>query len=347
MIFKFFRSSRKLKEALARYASNPGIDETTAVVDLYFKAKNYAEAFKYADNGYQRFPSCQELLKERQKALKARAHGEYKQLKKRISRSPQPEIIAKAIEIQRSLGNSSRCEKLISRWANEFPNSWVLQFAVGKYLFQRSVIEKDPETSTECLKHLELAATLKPGDHKTLLYVATLHYQLRSLPEAVAATEKLLRRFPGDRHAVALLHQLRREFSKSTTETSVDPGNDPQHTQIALDAFEKTKEIDSVQASLFLQITEGGEKEYLHTAPELQDVTETSDLLRGLRHSLEISSTRMGIGDLTTCILDGETWNIFYCRIAGVTLLIYTTKAFQEGDFITLMKRLKPEKATA
>ena len=68
---------------MEQYAHNPGIEETLCVVDLHLKAKKYSKAFKYANNGYQRFPSSNELLQRRQVALKKKALSDCKSLQKR------------------------------------------------------------------------------------------------------------------------------------------------------------------------------------------------------------------------------------------------------------------------
>jgi tetratricopeptide (TPR) repeat protein len=346
--FKAFGSSRRLKNALDHYAANPGVEETLLVVDIHFKAKNYAKAFQYANNGYQRFPSSNELLQRRQESLKKKAHADCKVLQKRISRNPRPEAIAKVIEIRRSLGDFTRCEKLSVRWGDEFPRSWVLQFSIGKYLFQKSLIDKDASNSSRCLEQLELAAALKPGDYKTLLYLATLNYQLGALTPAVEALEKLLRLFPSEPHAVALLRHMREAFPDEVISSSVDESTDEKRSEIAEAVFDRVTNFDSVRAALVVQgEPDDPDVELDYTSPKLPQNTDASDNLRGLIHSLQVSSARMGIGNLLNCVLDGEKWNIYFCRIGRVTLLIYSTKQFTEGDFIGVMKMLKPEKIVA
>ena len=346
--FKTFGSSRQLREALEHYASNPGVEETLRVVDIHLKAKNYAKAFKYANNGYQRFPSSTELLDRRQESLKKKALTDCKVLQKRISRNPRPESIAKVIEIRRSLGDFSRCHKLSNSWGDEFPRSWVLQFAIGKYLFQRSLIEKDASTSTRCLEQLELAAALKPGDYKTLLYLATLHYQLGSLAPAVEALEKLLRLFPSEPHAVALLRHMRQAFPEEAVSSRIEESSAETRSELAEAVFEKIQSFDSIQAALVVQgDSEDPDVELDFTSPSLPSGAQAAERLRDLIHTLQVSSARMGIGNLLNCVLDGKNWNIYFCRIGSVTLLIYSTKRFTESDFIGLMKMLKPERVAS
>lgn len=346
--FKAFGSSRQLKEALEDYAANPGVEETLRVVDLHLKAKNYARAFQYANNGYQRFPSSNELLQRRQIALKKRALSDYKALQKRIARNPRPESIAKVIEIRRSLGDFGQCEKLSNRWADEFPRSWVLQFAIGKYLFQRSLIDKDATNAARCLEQLELTAALKPGDYKTLLYLATLHYQLGSLAPAVEALEKLLRLLPSEPHAVALLRHMKQAFPEEEVSSRIEEPSEEAESELAEAVSERIKSFDSIQAALVVQgDSETPEAEFDYSSPTLPQSVEAAEHLRGLIHSLQVSSARMGIGNLLNCVLDGENWTIYFCQFGRVTLLIYSTKEFTESDFIGLMKMLKPEKVAS
>ncbi len=330
---------RRLRKALELYQQSPGIDETVDVVHLFLKCGDGSRAFQYADNGYQRFPSSRKLLELRQETLKEMSREECRQLTRMLSRRASPKLIAKVIEIQRSLGDFAACDKLARRWQSKFEDSWVLQFAIGKYLFQRSLVEKDPELSRCCLEQLQRAAALNEESYKTMLYLGTLLYQLGSIPEAREAVETLLRHHPSDPKARALLECI------SHASEVVTDGEAPEVSAAANVALGKLRLDPAVQAVLVhMSKGEAAELEHSYFANNATfDLSDADEALAELIHSMKVSSNRMGIGELKTCKLEGETWQMFFRNHPYRTLFLCTSDDFPDEDFERIANHVSPE----
>lgn len=344
-IFSSIREKR-LDEALARYEENPGIEETLRVVRLLMKSRDYKQAFMYADNGYQRFPASRELLEARQYSMRRLALEECRDLERRVSAHPRAETVAKIVEIRRSLNDFRSCEKLVKRWKTHFLKSWVLQFAIAKYLFQRSLIEKDPRLATRCLSQLEHACSLRPDNYKTLLYLATLLHQLGKKSQALAAATKILELYPDDPRATALVGYIRNTpgepGSKGGPASVAPPTADIE--EIERRVFEELVGTDHLRAAIMYPAVEiEGAEPAVHFAESEGALAERGvDALADLAHSLTVSSQRMGIGELSSCSMEGESWNLYFHRYSNGQLVLYTDTTFKEEDFARVREKLSP-----
>jgi tetratricopeptide (TPR) repeat protein len=287
---------------------------------------------------------------------------ECRQLKFKISQCPRAETIAKAIEINRSLNDFKACEKIARRWGRRFKESWILQFSIAKYLFQRSLVENDPRISQRCLAQLELAASLKPTNYKTLLYLATLLHQLGKTAPALAAAQKLLAAYPNDPRATALIGYIS-QAGRGTAGAAVEPSRRADRAADSGDLvepiFEELKANPAVLAILFQRFsapthesaeTEEGLAATVERRPSDDRVHFTQgealhfergrEAFGDLIHSLQLSSHRMGIGKLRGCTLEGGSWNIFFGAYDGGQYLLCTEKSFKEERFLQIQERL-------
>lgn len=322
------RIEKKLAQALERYQASPGEAETLLVAQLLMKKRDYNQAFMYADNGYQRFPDSQELLALRQLSMKKLAIEECRELQASIARAPRPESIAKVIEIRRSLNDFKACEKMCRKWSAQFSESWVLQFAIAKYLFGRSMVEKDPELSRRCLEQLEKAAVLNPDNYKTLLYLATLQHQLGKKSSARTTVQHLLELFPEDARARSLLAYI--DGPARGPGAGGGRGEGEVITPAAI--LEELQALPSVHAVLLNRVEDDAyvADEVFFRPSEIFEWEEGEEALRSLLHSMESSSQRMGIGQLEGCKLLGDSWSIHYQTFEGGSLLYCADQDLKE-----------------
>lgn len=331
---------RRLEKALDLYAESPGIDETADVVRLLLKLRDYPTAFQYADNGYQRFPDSTELFDLRQSALRELSLEECRNLMARLASEPRPETVAKIVEIQRSLGEFRTCEKLARRWRARFPESWVLQFAIGKYLFQRSLIEKDKRISRRCLEQLEHAARLNPNNYKTLLYLATLLYQVGAMPRALETVERLLRHHPHDPKARALWDWISRAPDERAAGEETPDAEGADAAGLPAE-FCSRDDVHGVVVQEHRGDREMISSRYSETAPF--EFTAGDEIFSNLAHALRVSSNRMGLGDLKTCVLEGGGWKILFRNHGYRSLLVCADAEFRHEDFEKLAAEVAPE----
>ncbi|MBI4584263.1 MAG: tetratricopeptide repeat protein [Planctomycetes bacterium] len=356
--FKFFKA-RQLKKALADYEKNPGLEETVSVVQLFLKCGRCTEAFQHAEAGRQKFPASSELNILRQLAYNKLGALECRALAKQIAAHPRPETIAKAVEIWRSCENYRQCERLRHKWRDRFPDSWILQFAIGKYLFHRSLDKKIKDQSSEikvqCLEQLKRAAALNPDNYKSLLYLATILSGTGSVSDALKTLDRLLKLYPGDQRAVA----LRERIQRSQRGRQAPPG------PFAAEAFKAPREAKAGQEgsddifndlrespSIFAAVIEEGPKDNLQAQCYFAENScfnfeQGEAAFRDLMHALRAASKRMGLGELKTCILEGGSWRIFLGNHPVKSLLICTDKNFQETRFETAIRRIIQEKVLA
>ncbi len=307
---------KKLQNALESYQNNPGEQETLKVAQLLMKKRDYNQAFMYADNGYQRFTNSKELLDMRQLAMKKLAIEECRELQAKLATAPRPESVAKIIEIRRSLNDFKNCEKMCKKWSGQFNESWVLQFAIAKYLFQRSMIEKDPKISERCLNQLEVATRLNPDNYKTLLYLATLQQQLGKKSKALKTAERLVELYPEDARARSLYDYIggpNRRVSKASANSSPVETADPQ------EIFSEIRSLPSVQAALLNDEQDGTYQtvDSHFKATEEFNWEKGEEVLMNLLHSMETSSQRMGIGQLEGFELKSDAWGIHFQGYEG------------------------------
>ncbi len=356
--FKFF-NARQLKKALACYEKNPGLEETVSVVQLFLNCGRCTEAFQHAEAGRQKFPTSSELNRLRQLAYRKLGASECRALVRQIAANPRPEIIAKAIEIWRSCEDYRQCERLKRKWRDCFPKSWVLQFAIGKYLFHRSVDKKIKDQSSEikiqCLEQMKRAVALNPSNYKSLLYLATILSGTGSASEALKTLDHLLKLYPGDQRAVALRERIQRS----------QRGRQAPPAPFTADAFKASREAHAGQEgsddifndlrespSIFAAVIEEGPRDNPQARCYFAENScfnfeQGEPAFRDLMHALRSASKRMGIGELKTCILEGGSWRVFLGNHPVKSLLICTDKNFQETGFEMAIRRIIQEKVLA
>jgi tetratricopeptide (TPR) repeat protein len=334
-----FLARRRVEYSLRAYEQSPGVEETAAVVRDLLRCRDYNRAFQYADNGYQRFPSSSELLELRQTTLKEMSKHECRELTRKLSRHPAPEIAAKVIEISRSLGDFAGCDRLARRWTSRFPESWILQFSVGKYLFQRSLVDKDPRLSSRCLEQLELAARLNPKSYKTLLYLATLLYQVGSIPRALDCVEALLKHHPKDPKAQALWECIRTAPTRTGAQDAAGA---------SLADLELLRDLEASEAVYGYLVYERRGKGIGVVASRLADDSDfdfrdADSTFSDLIHSFQLASNRMGVGELKTFILEGGSWKVYYRNHPYRSLLVCCARQFGEAEFEKVASTVAPE----
>ncbi len=342
-IFSAIRA-RRLRDALECYERAPGVSETARVVRLLLKDGDYNQAFVYSDNGSQRFPESEELMALRQRAMKFLALEECRELDTRMNRSPRPETAAKIIEIRRSLNDFRACEKIARRWGKRFPDSWILLFAVAKYLFQRSLVEQDPKISTRCLNYLEQAAALAPENYKTLLYLATLLHQLGKKSQALHVAEKLTTLFPKDQRARSLSACIRRARGESEALAKESKSDVDDSRESLLATLKDSPSVHGVHVQVpRAPDAEGEPRQASHfRESDVFQFDRGEEILGNLIHSLKTASQRIGIGDLESAVVVGASWNMYYLDAGDEESLFCTTKEFKEDQFAQLAARFAP-----
>ena len=297
-------------------------------------------AFQYADNGYQRFPTSEELLELRQDTLKQLSRFECEGITKKLARAPRSDLVAKAIEIRRSLGEFSACEKLARRWKDKFPRSWILQFAIAKYLFHRTMTDKNPALTRRCLEQLQITTSLDPSKYKSALYLSTLLYQTGNITQALESVEELLSYHPQDATARSLWECIQNatESRKAAEHASDDAA--------VIDTLQRLERVKDVYAVL-LQKGTGSGSNLVHSyfaGHGTMNFTESGvSALGDLIHSVRLSTGRMGIGEIKNCTFEGQSWKLFFRDHPCQSLLLCTSKKFSEEQFENVGNKVAPE----
>ena len=186
-----------------------------------------------------------------------------------------------------------------------FPDSWLVQLAVGKALYHRFIQTRAPEDGKRAADHLRKAWKLNPECARALLYLAALLGEIGLREEAVSVADALVRLVPGNDRARSLRARLsgrapaRREPARRPAGRPASPGK-----ELLGGLMAKLRDNRAVRAALVLET--GNEVLDRHTAegaPFTLDGREPS--VAALAKAARAAADRMGIGRLDTCSIRG------------------------------------------
>jgi tetratricopeptide (TPR) repeat protein len=336
----------RLAAARRRYRNRPGSKEAEVLARLLVTVGDRAGALGFLRKARTAYPRSPEIKKLHDSLWAQAAGSEIEALERRLRTEAKPEVMARLIELLRSVKNFERCMAVSREAERKFPESWMVRLAIGKALYHRFLARKSREDGRKAAEYLREAARRKPDCTGAYLYLATLLSDLGMAREAVSAAEELVRLVPRDGRARRLRDKLSAAAGIPKTAGSrlaiVKEGRGAGGSEVLGGLIEKLQANRSVYGAFVF----GSDGSVLvrHGTPNEHFAFEGHDgAVAVLGHAAQAAAERMGIGRLHTCTIEGDPWRIYFGDIGGGVLAVLSGRNFDPNDFESLVTRFSLE----
>lgn len=328
----------RLKKARAHYEDQPGALSAVDLAEVLVKSGENEEAFQVVSEAKRRFPGDAVLQKTYNSIRKERAQKKLKSVSRRLRRGSDVDMYLQAAGLCRTLGNFKSAIAYIEKAAHAYPDHWHVEFALGQLYFSRFADLHKHEDSVTCLEHLRRARELNPRSRKVLLFLALTTTRLGHYDEATPLVETVLRQFPEDPQALSIQTYIERATAgpargragavrKGRTTRPVISPEDTVRVQRILQSAEALPSISAVY-------TFDKEAVLIDSTLKPNDVFKlegTEGAVGALANGCKLDATRMGMGELQSCLILGTGWQILVRSLEGFDVVAFLNEASPES----------------
>ena len=314
----------RLRAARARYDSCPGPATAAKVARLLLNLRRGDEALRTIKEARQLFPHAVEVREAYYAVRRYQAKVALRLARRRLKIRSTPENFVKVANLYRTLGQYNHALKALDAAEKRFPDHWAVYLAKGQLFFNRYKETKKTSDSGACLESLREARRLNQSSYQTLVYFAITTSQLGLYLDARDAIQSILDRNPNDRRALEVKKWIERaEASQTraakavaaTPKAAVIDDERPvtrpsSHKQGTLDPeLAPLAALEGV-SGLFVFGADGNLAYASSERTTEFDFTDAVDVVKAIVAECRFDASNLGLGELDSCSLSGDTWRI-------------------------------------
>jgi len=197
---------RRLRAALRTAPSSRAFAD---LAQLHLATEQWEQAERVAERGLEVFSDSDELGQLRAHARGSRLESAIRLARTRVNKRPSAQGYQALAELHLEHGGYPAVCAIAEEWTQKFPGDPVayMSAAVARLkVFYGRLRARDGLLSVHNLIHV---IRLDPGNVKARRLIAEVLYRVGGVGRSVGHLEKLVALVPGDRHAKALLHEVR------------------------------------------------------------------------------------------------------------------------------------------
>ena len=221
-------------------------------------------------------------------------------------------LLSKACDLAAALGDFDKAARYAGDASRLQPNHWQTHQILGKLYFHRFNSTREDYDSEQALAHLNEAYQLQPQEYDTLLLLSLMLARTGSFQGAHDLIEYMLEVHPGDPKGSQLLGHVN-HCLRQPAERAVAPLQDhaplENITPNLQTAMENLREIEGVVA-LFLLDQDGNLLDRFVEENDVFNFEDGDDPLRAMVRTCRFDASRIGIGELRSCMIYGEGWQV-------------------------------------
>lgn len=314
MISTILNSLRRrwLRKAIRRYRADPGPSQSIRLARLFAKLGDGEKAIEVLQGAKKRFPDHRTIDRLYRTERTKQALKSLRKLDRLLENDRNLTLLSKACDVAVALGDFDRAAQYAGEANRLQPDHWQSHQVLGKLYFHRFNTTHDEQDSEQALAHLNEAYRLQPQQYDTLLLLSLMLARTQNLAAAQDLTAYLLEVHPGDPKGKQLLAHIQ-HCLRQPAERAAKPLQDHAPLETLTPnlqtAMENLREIEGVVA-LFLLDQEG---KILDRFVENNDVFSFDDgdeSLRAMVKTCRFDASRIGIGELRSCMIYGEGWQV-------------------------------------
>lgn len=279
---------------------------------LFAKLGDGEKAVKVLGNARRRFPNHRAVDKLYRTQKTKQALRSLRRIDRLLESDRTLRLLSKACDLAAALGDFDKAARYAGEASRLHPNHWQAHLILGKLYFHRFNSTRDDYDREQALTHLNESYELQPQNYDTLLLLSLMLARTGNFQAAQDLTEYLLEVHAGDPRAGQLLHHIRhclRQPADQAAEPLKDHGPLESITPNIQAAMENLREIEGV-VGLFLFDQEGNMLERFVEENDVFSFDERDDPIRAMIRTCRFDASRIGIGDLRSCMIYGEGWQV-------------------------------------
>ena len=338
---------RKLRKTLNSYRLSARPRTAAKAAKLLLKLGRGDEAFRLVKEAKRAFPKSQVVADAHIKVRRKQAKQALKKTRLLIKQEPTLDLYIRASDLHRTLGEFERALSCLDTAENLFDDHWAVHLTLGKLYFARYRAQRNKADAAGATEHLRHAAALNPHGYSVLIHNAIVNSHLGNYEEASEAVTTILADFPDDAKALGLQAHLARVFETDTAEADAETesyseaepaGRDdqPQEDDAEDAAFQELTAEEHV-AGVFAIGADGAVDFSSSRSSDIFDFEDADDAVRAIAAECRYNSTSLGIGDLQSCHLVGEDWEVYLHAFASKHYVCFAEKSEESESLASLV----------
>ena len=311
----------RLRRAQAKYDSNPEPERAVQVVKLLLKAGRGSEALQAAKDAKGLFPTSPEVAQSYFTVRRFQAKVALKMARRRLRQQPKVENYLRIADLERTLGRFGKAQKVLQQAERRFPKYWGVHFARGKLAFSLFKESRKASDSSTCLEALRRALELNPSNYQLLIYFAVVTGQLGLYVDASQAIETILGSRPDDPKALDIQQWIER--ARAEEAEALTGLQEAEPVEADADTTTRTSTegelagplagLQTIQDLAGIYAFDGeGTPVFSRTKPSTEfEFTDAVDTIRSIVSECRFDASNLGLGELRSCAITGDTWQIF------------------------------------
>jgi tetratricopeptide (TPR) repeat protein len=327
---------RKLRKTLNSYRLSPRPRTAAKAANLLLKLGRGDEAFRLAKKAKRAFPKSQVVADAHIKVRRKQAKQALKKTRLLIKQEPTLDLYIRASDLHRTLGEFERALSCLETAEKLFDDHWAVHLTLGKLYFARYRAQRNQADGEDATEHLRHAAALNPHGYSVLIHNAIVNSHLGHYEEATEAVATILADFPEDAKALGLQAHLARvlerdiaEENPATESYSVPQpvGSHDLSVEATADgsAFQKLAAEEHV-AGVFAIGADGAVDFSSSKSSDTFDFEDADDAVRAIAADCRYNATSLGMGDLQSCHLVGDNWEVYLHAFASKHYVCFAEK---------------------
>lgn len=279
---------------------------------LFAKLGDGDKAIKVLANARRRFPNHRAVDRLYRTQKTKQAMRSLRRIDRLLETDRSLRLLSKACDLAAVLGDFDKAARYAGEASRLHPNHWQAHLILGKLYFHRFNSTRDDYDREQALTHLNESYELQPQNYDTLLLLALMLARTGNFQAAHDLTEYLLEVHPNDAKGRQLLGHIRHCLRQPSEQAAVplkDHGPLERITPNTQAAMENLREIEGV-VGLFLFDKEGNMLDRFVEDNDVFSFSEDDDPLRAMIKTCRFDASRIGIGDLRSCMIYGEGWQV-------------------------------------
>lgn len=349
-------TQRKLRKTLNNYRVDPRPRTAAKAANLMLKLGRGDDAFRLIKDAKRTFPDSGVVANAHIRARRHQAKQALKKTRLLIKQDPTLDLYIRASDLHRTLGEFEKALGYLDKAERLFEDHWAVHLTLGKLYFARYRAQRNPADAEGATEHLRHAVALNPHGYPILIHNAIVNSHLGNYDEAREAVDTILANFPDDAKALGLQQHLDTvqeidgepeaegespAMLQASSGASVSEGDAPQDS-----AFQRLIDLDHV-VGVFGIAADGSVG--LSSTKESDSFLfeEAEDTVRAIAAECRYNSTSLGIGDLQSCHLTGENWEVYLRSFGSKHYVCFAEKSQGNEALPDLIESLVLEPSVA
>ena len=298
---------RRLKKAVQRYKASPGPRQSITLARLLLKSGKGEKALKLLSESRRRFPKHRGISKLYRSQRTRQALRLLKRTKRLLKSESSLRLLGKACDLAAALGNFDKAATYAEEANRLYPNHWRTHLIHGKLYFHRYNATRADSDRELTLTHLNEAYELNSQNYDTLLLLALMLARTGDRKWAQKVAQFLLEVYPDDPKGTQLLGHIEQSLRQGTADSGDDSFEGLAASINA--AMDNLREIEGA-VGLFLFDQDGNMLDCFSEENDVFSFSERDEPLRAMIKTCRFDASRIGIGDLRSCMIYGEGWQV-------------------------------------